>query len=75
MTTRRTFLTLAGKALARWDAGGDVRGLALNGDGTRLLVGYPGAVGWCGTADGAPQGRIPVPGLIELRQCYGALTG
>jgi hypothetical protein len=65
----------AGKALARWDAGGDVRGLALNGDGTRLLVGYPGAVGWCGTADGAPQGRIPVPGLIELRQCYGALTG
>jgi DNA-binding beta-propeller fold protein YncE len=61
--------------VARWDAGGEVRGLALSGDGSRLLVGYPGAVGWCGAGDGAPQGRVPVPGLIELRQCYGALAG
>jgi hypothetical protein len=52
-----------------------VRGLALSADGARLLVGYPGAVGWCGVADGAPQGRVPVAGLTELRECYGALRG
>jgi hypothetical protein len=61
--------------VARWDAGGEVRGLALSADGARLLVGYPGAVGWCGVADGAPQGRVPVAGLTELRECYGALRG
>jgi DNA-binding beta-propeller fold protein YncE len=61
--------------VARWDARGEVRGLAPSADGARLLVGYPGAVGWYGVADGAAQGRVPVPGLTELRECYGALTG
>jgi hypothetical protein len=61
--------------VARWDARGEVRGLAPSADGARLLVGYLGAVGWYGVADGAAQGRVPVPGLTELRQCYGALTG
>jgi hypothetical protein len=61
--------------VAGWDAGGEVRGLALSADGARLLVGYPGAVGWFDAGAGGQRGRVPVPGLIELRQCYGALTG
>jgi hypothetical protein len=53
---------------ARWDAHGQVRGLALSQDDTRLLVGYPDAVGWCAAADGEPQGRVPVAGLTDVRR-------
>ncbi|OLB74001.1 MAG: hypothetical protein AUI14_24700 [Actinobacteria bacterium 13_2_20CM_2_71_6] len=49
-----------------WDAGGEVRGLAVSADSQRLYVGYPDAVGWCSPVDGTPLGRIPVPGLRNL---------
>ena len=54
--------------VARWPAGGPVRGLAVSADGTRLLVGYPGAVGWLDSGSGKPLGRVALPGLTELRR-------
>ncbi len=57
--------------VARWDAGGEVRGLAVSPDGTRLLVGYPGAVGWRAVGDGRPLGRVPVPGLTRILTTVG----
>ena len=54
--------------VAMWSVGSPVRGLAVSADGTRLLVGYPGAVGWFDSGSGRPLGRMPVPGLTELRR-------
>jgi hypothetical protein len=55
-------------AVGVWDAGGPVRGLAVSRDGARLLIGYPGAVGWRSTDDGKALGRVPVAGLTQLRR-------
>jgi hypothetical protein len=57
-----------GSLVATWDAGGDVRGLAVSPAGSRLLVGYPGAVGWRDASSGHELGLMPVPGMTELRQ-------
>jgi hypothetical protein len=43
-----------------------IRGLAV-GDG-RLFVGYANAVGWYSLDGIAPQGRLPVAGLAEVRR-------
>jgi DNA-binding beta-propeller fold protein YncE len=51
-----------------WKAGGPVRGLAVSKDGQRLLVGYPGAVGWRHAVSGLELGRLAVPGLTGLRR-------
>jgi hypothetical protein len=53
--------------VASWAALGPVRGVALSGDGRRLLVGYPDGVGWFDPATGARLGRASVPGLTWLR--------
>jgi hypothetical protein len=43
-----------------------IRGLAV-GPG-RLFVGYAGGVGWYSLDGIAPQGRLPVAGLAEVRR-------
>jgi DNA-binding beta-propeller fold protein YncE len=53
---------------APWNVGGPVRGLAVSRDGQRVLVGYPGAVGWRQAGSGLELGRLAVPGLTELRR-------
>jgi YVTN family beta-propeller protein len=52
---------------APWHVGGQVRGLAVSKDGQRLLVGYPGEVGWRQAGSGLGLGRLAVPGLTQLR--------
>jgi DNA-binding beta-propeller fold protein YncE len=52
---------------ASWDLAGAVRGLAASPDGSRLLIGYSGAVGWVDAASGRQLGRLPVAGLTQLR--------
>jgi hypothetical protein len=54
--------------VARWDVAGVVRGLAASRDGSRLLIGYPGAVGWVDPVTGRQLGRVPVAGLTQLRR-------
>jgi DNA-binding beta-propeller fold protein YncE len=49
-----------------WNVGGTVRGLAVSKDGQRLLVGYPGGVGWRYAGSGLELGRLGVPGLTDL---------
>jgi len=61
--------------VARWAVQDEVRGLALSADGTRLLVGYRGGIGWRDAIQGTASGRVPIPGAIELHQCYGAPKG
>jgi hypothetical protein len=51
-----------------WEVAGPVRGLAVSQDGSRLLIGYSGAVGWLDGATGRPLGRVPVAGLTQLRR-------
>ncbi len=53
---------------AAWDVRGTVRGLAVSRDGQRVLVGYPGGVGWRQAGSGQELGRLAVPGLTELRR-------
>jgi DNA-binding beta-propeller fold protein YncE len=54
------------RPVGRWEAGGEVHGLALSPDGHRLLTGYPGGVGWRDASSGVPLGRAAVPGLTRL---------
>jgi hypothetical protein len=63
------------EAVARWAAPDEVRGLAVSADDARLLIGYRDAIEWRDAIEGGPQGRVPVRGAIELRQCYGAPRG
>jgi hypothetical protein len=56
------------RVAASWEVGGEVRGLALSGDGSRLFVGLPGAVAWRDPGTGAERGRLAVAGLTGLRR-------
>jgi DNA-binding beta-propeller fold protein YncE len=49
-----------------WNVGRAVHGLAVSKDGQRLLVGYPGGVGWRQAGSGLEQGHLAVPGLTQL---------
>ena len=53
---------------AVWDVQGPVRGLAVSRNGERVLVGYPGGVGWRRAGSGEELGRLAVPGLTEVRR-------
>jgi hypothetical protein len=53
-------------AVARRSVAEPVQGLAVSSDGHRLLVGYPGAVGWWNATTGARLGRAPAAGLTRL---------
>jgi hypothetical protein len=57
----------SGAVVTAWNAGAEVRGLALSADATRLFVGYAGAVAWRDTAGGLELGRLAVPGMTALR--------
>ncbi|GAA2854938.1 hypothetical protein Acy02nite_73460 [Actinoplanes cyaneus] len=52
---------------ATWPVPGQVRGLGLSRDGTRLYAGTAGAVHWFSAADGAHLGSRPVPDPADLR--------
>lgn len=51
-----------------WPVGGEVRGLAVNEDGTRLYVGHPGRVTLLDAESGATLGGVDVPDLTVLRR-------
>jgi hypothetical protein len=51
----------------RWPVPGPVRGLGLNGDGTRLYAGGADEVVWLDAKSGTLIGRAPVADLVELR--------
>jgi DNA-binding beta-propeller fold protein YncE len=57
----------AGTVTARWSVAGDVRGLGLSRDGTRLYAGGTDEIVWLDTATGTQRGRVPVAGLTGLR--------
>ncbi|MEU7901305.1 hypothetical protein [Actinoplanes sp. NPDC049118] len=57
----------AGTVAARWSVPAGVRGLALNGAGTRVYAGGAGEIVWLDAASGALRGRAPVEGLTALR--------
>jgi len=54
------------RPVARWAAGAQVRGLAVSGDGRRLLVGYPDGIAWWDGATGTVLGRAALPGLTRV---------
>jgi hypothetical protein len=56
----------SGALLATWNAGAEVRGVALSPDATRLFVGRGGSVAWRDASSGLPLGQVPVPGMTAL---------
>ncbi|BCJ52224.1 hypothetical protein Asp14428_36990 [Actinoplanes sp. NBRC 14428] len=62
-----TVTVLDGGAVTRWTTASQVRGLALNRDGSLLYLGGPDGVTWLGTASGEQRDRVRVPGLTVLR--------
>jgi hypothetical protein len=56
----------AGAVTASWQAGGDVRGLAVSRDGARLYVGRSDEVAWLDASSGARVNAVPVPGVLSL---------
>ena len=77
----RTFLGLdgtvtvvdhaSGSATPFWTAPGEIRGLAVAGAGTRLVVADPDGVTWVRLDTGEAAGRVPVDGLTELLHASG----
>jgi DNA-binding beta-propeller fold protein YncE len=53
-------------AVGRRTVGGEVCGLAVSSDGSRLLVGGSGTIGWWDASSGMPLAHLPVPGLTRL---------
>jgi hypothetical protein len=60
-------ITPAGREVARWTCGSDVRGLVPHPDGERVYVGQRDAVVCHEIASGRELSRITVPGLTALR--------
>ncbi|GIJ58443.1 YncE family protein [Virgisporangium aurantiacum] len=56
----------SGSTTPWWKAPGEIRGLRVDGAGSRLAVADPGGVTWVRLDTGKPAGRVPVDGLTDL---------